>query len=69
MQQLHAMLSEPLDYGIIGYTGTETEQICSCMPVKAKIFKELYTPTCNEIAVSIWYVSSTAVVLDARLND
>ena len=33
-----------------------------------KNIKELFTPTWNGIAVSVRYVSSTQVILDARLN-
>ena len=51
------------------YTGVETWQIFSRMPVTAKIFEESFTPTLNRVAVRVQYVSSTSVVLDAGLND
>ena len=34
-----------------------------------KDFEELFTLTLNGIVVSVWYVSSTPVVLHAKLND
>ena len=34
----------------------------SMTPTIAKIFEELFTPTLNGIAFSVWYVSSTPVV-------
>ena len=51
------------------YTGTETQQTFSRMLTMAKIFEELFTLTCNGLANIVWYVSSTAVVLHAGLND
>ena len=39
------------------------------MLVKAKYFKDWFTFTRNKMTVSVLYVSSTSVVLDARLND
>ena len=35
----------------------------------AKIVEELFTLTLNGIAVNVWYVSSTSVVLYTGLND
>ena len=32
-------------------------------------FKESIYPTLNGVAVSVWYVSSTPVILHARLNN
>ena len=55
--------------GIIDYTGAETWQIFPRMPVTAKFFKELFTPTGNGIAVSVRYVSSAPANLCARFND
>ena len=55
--------------GIIDYTETETLQVFSRIPVTAKIFKELFAPTINGIAVSVRYVFSMPVVLNARMND
>ena len=39
------------------------------MVAMAKIFEELFIPTLNGIAVSVWYVSSTPVILHTVLND
>ena len=39
------------------------------MLTMAKTFEQLVTPTSNGIAVSVRYVSSTPVILDAGLND
>ena len=39
------------------------------MKTIAKIFEELFTPTLNGIAVSVWYVSSTQDILHAGLNN
>ena len=55
--------------GIIDSTGTETRQRFCSMFVMAKSFEELFTPTWNGIAASVWYVSSTPGVLGATLND
>ena len=46
-QSNHAVLVQ----GNIDYTGTETQQIFSSMPAKAKSFAELFTPTLNGIVV------------------
>ena len=44
-------------------------KIFSCMLTTAKIVKELSTPALNGISVSVRCVSSTPVVMDARLNN
>ena len=36
---------------------------------KGKDFQELFAPTLNGKAVSVYYVSSTPVILHAGLND
>ena len=54
---------------IIDCTGTETWPIFSRMSVKPNIFKQLFTHTWNGIAVNFRCVSSTPVVLDARLTN
>ena len=54
---------------VLDYTGTETWKAFSRMLTMAKIFEELFTPTLNGIAVSVWHVSCTPVVLHAGLND
>ena len=48
------------------YTEADTWQIFSRM---ANIFEELFTPTLKGIAVSVWYVSSTSVVLHSRVGN
>ena len=58
-----------LRQGIIDSTETETCQIYFRMPVKAKFYKDLITPTIDGQAVCVRYVFSTPVVLDARLNN
>ena len=54
---------------MINSTGTETRQFSSHMPIKGKFLKSFFISTLNGTAVSVRYVSSTPVVLDARLND
>ena len=50
------------------YTLTETRQNFSRMLTMAKIFKELFTPTSNGSAVSVWHMSAMPVYLHAGWN-
>ena len=49
----------------------ETRQISFSyrLVTMAKIFEELFTPILNELAVSVWYMSSTQVVLHSGLTN
>ena len=58
-----------LDQGVIDSIGMETRRYFFSYVCNSKKIKELFASILNSIAVSVRWVSSTQVVLNAKLAD